>query len=143
VSPWLQAALAGAAAAAVWGLQEPLDQRVFRFPYSDIALLGRLATRGPHWRPVGYAIHLLNGAVAGLAFWALHEWLGGSVLAGAVLFALVEHVLTFPLTWFVDRFHPARGAPDLPPLHRSPTAFAQATWRHLLFGVVLGLLLVP
>ena len=32
--------------------------------------------------------------------------------------------------------HPARD--ELPALAGSPRAFAQATWRHLLFGVVLG-----
>jgi hypothetical protein len=142
MSAWLDAALAGAAAAALWALQEPLDRRVFRFPYSDVALLGRLATRGPHWRPVGLAMHIANGVAAGVVFWALHAWLGGGIFRGAVVFALTEHVLTFPLTWLVDRFHPARGTPELPMLHCSWRAFAQATWRHLLFGVVLGLILV-
>jgi hypothetical protein len=40
----------------------------------------------------------------------------------------------------IDRFHPARGTPSLPPMSCSGRAFAQATFRHLLFGVVLGLL---
>jgi hypothetical protein len=141
VSPWLQAALAGAAAAAVWGLQEPLDQRFFRFGYSDIALLGTLVTRGPHWRAAGWTMHLVNGTVFGLVVWALHEWLGGSVFWLAVVVALVEHVLSYPLTLLTDRYHPARGAPELPPMAHSWRAFAQATWRHILFGVVLGLLL--
>ena len=44
------------------------------------------------------------------------------------------------LTLLTDRFHPARGAPELPPMSRSGRAFAQATFRHLLFGVVLGVL---
>ncbi|MGZ8687735.1 MAG: hypothetical protein ACXWZP_04840 [Gaiellaceae bacterium] len=140
MSPWVQAALAGAGAAAAWGLLEPLDRRVLRFPYSDIALLGRLATRGPRWKPVGWALHLTNGAVAGLVFRAIYDWIGGSVVGLAVAFALAEHVLTYPLTLVTDRFHPARGAPELPPLARSPRAFAQATWRHLVFGVALGLL---
>lgn len=140
MSPWVQAALAGAGAAAVWGLLEPLDRRVLRFPYSDIALLGRLATRGPRWKPVGWALHLANGAVAGLVFWAIYDWIGGNVMGLAVAFALAEHVLTYPLTLVTDRFHPARGAPELPPLARSPRAFAQATWRHLVFGLALGLL---
>jgi hypothetical protein len=35
-----------------------------------------------------------------------------------------------------DRFHPARQ--DLPRLAGNSRAFAQAAWRHLLFGVVLG-----
>ena len=116
MSPWLQAALAGAAAAAVWGLVEPIDRRVFAFPYSDIALLGLLVTRGPHWRAVGWTLHIVNGAVAGLVFWALYEHFGGSAFWFAVGFALVEHLVTYPLTVLIDRFHPARGAPSLPPM---------------------------
>jgi hypothetical protein len=140
MSPWLQAGLAGAAAAAVWGLEEPIDQRLFRFPYSDIAILGKLVTRGPHWRGAGWVMHVVNGAVAGLVFWALYEHFGGNAFWFAVGFAMVEHVVTYPLTLLTDRFHPARGTPELPPMARSGRAFAQATFRHLLFGVVLGLL---
>ena len=140
MSPWLQAALAGAAAAAVWGLVEPLDRRVFGFPYSDIAILGLLITRGPHWRTIGWVLHIVNGAIAGLVFWALFEQFGGNAFWFAIGFAMVEHLVTYPLTMLTDRFHPARGAPELPPMSRSCPAFAQATFRHLLFGVVLGLL---
>ncbi len=142
MSAWVAAALSGAVAAAAWAAVEPFDRRWFRFDYSDVALLGLLVTRGPRWRLAGITIHLLNGAAAGIVFWALHLWLGGSVFWGAVLFALVEHVLTYPLTLLTDRHHPARGAPQLPPMARSGRAFAQATFRHLLFGVVLGALLV-
>jgi hypothetical protein len=53
---------------------------------------------------------------------------------------LAEHVALYPLTGIVDRYHPARGEPGLPPLLTSPRAFAQATWRHTLFGILLGLL---
>jgi hypothetical protein len=35
-----------------------------------------------------------------------------------------------------DRLHPARS--ELPRLGGNRRAFAQATWRHVLFGVVLG-----
>jgi hypothetical protein len=52
--------------------------------------------------------------------------------------ALAEHVALYPLGWFVERYHPARGEPGIPPLLRNPRAFAQATWRHAVFGVVLG-----
>lgn len=142
MNEWLQAALAGAGAAGAWALVEPFDRRWFRFGYSDVALLGKLVTRGPRWRVAGVAAHLANGAVAGIVFWALHLWLGGSVFWGAVAFAMVEHVLTYPLTMLTDRYHPARGDPELPPMSRSGRAFAQATFRHLLFGVVLGLLLL-
>lgn len=140
MNPWLQAGLAGAVAAAAWGLVEPLDQRVFRFPYSDIAILGKFATRGPGWRPIGWTMHVVNGAVAGLVFWVLYDRIGGNVVLLAGAFAMVEHLVTYPLTMLTDRFHPARGAPELPPMSRSGRAFAQATFRHLLFGVVLGLI---
>jgi hypothetical protein len=140
MSPWLQAGLAGGAAAAVWGLAEPIDQRLFRFPYSDIAILGKFVTRGPHWRGVGWAMHIGNGVLAGLVFWALYQRLGTNAFRFAVAFAMVEHLATYPLTLLTDRFHPARGAPELPPMSRSGRAFAQATCRHLVFGVVLGLL---
>ena len=39
----LRGALAGAAAAAVWAAQQPLDKRVFGVDYDDAELLGRLA----------------------------------------------------------------------------------------------------
>jgi hypothetical protein len=140
LNPWVQAGLAGAVAATAWGLVEPLDQRWFRFPYSDIAILGKLATRGPRWRAVGWTLHIVNGAVAGLVFWALFERVGTNAFWFAIAFAMVEHLATYPLTLLSDRFHPARGAPELPPMARSGRAFAQATFRHLLFGVVLGVL---
>jgi hypothetical protein len=140
VNAWAQAAAAGAVAAAVWGLVEPLDRRLFRFPYSDIAILGMLVTRGPHWRVVGWTWHIANGALAGVVFWAFYDLVGGNAFWLAVVFALVEHLVTYPLTLLTDRFHPARGAPELPPLSHSGRAFAQSTFRHLLFGVVLGLL---
>ena len=133
-----RAARAGAAAATVWALAEPLDQRIFRFPYSDVALLGKAVTRGRFWRPVGLGLHVANGAVASLVFREVDRRIGGSRRRNALVFAMVEHVALYPLTLLTDRFHPARGEPDLPPLSRSARAFAQATFRHALFGVVLG-----
>ena len=54
----LRGALAGAAAAAVWAAQQPLDQRVFGVPYDDTELLGKWLTRGRAWRAVGLALHV-------------------------------------------------------------------------------------
>ena len=50
--------------------------------------------------------------------------------------ALIEHVALWPLGRLVDEFHPARK--ELTPLTGNGRAFAQATWRHFLFGLVLG-----
>ena len=133
-----RATASGAVAAVLWGLAEPLDQRLLRYEYSDVAVLGKAVTRGPGWRPAGFVLHAANGAVFGLVF---HE-LRGRVPIGprrlAVAMALAEHATLYPLCWFIDRHHPARGERGVPPLLTSPRAFAQATWRHLLFGTVLG-----
>jgi hypothetical protein len=57
------------------------------------------------------------------------------VLAGLIA-GLAEHVAFWPLVSVVDRLHPARK--DLPELSGNGRAFAQAAWRHALFGLVLG-----
>jgi hypothetical protein len=129
---------AGATAAAVWALQEPLDQRVFRCDYSDVAILGKAVTRGPAWRRVGLAAHVLNGVAFGLAYAAACRRTGVDPRRLALGMALAEHVALYPLCFLVDRYHPARGETGIPPLATNPRAFAQATWRHALFGVVLG-----
>ena len=140
-SRW-RAAAAGAAAATVWGLLEPLDQRLLRCDYSDVAVLGKGVTRGRHWRLAGFALHAVNGAVFGVVFDELRKRVRVSPrrLAGGL--ALAEHLSLYPLCYFIDRHHPARGEPGVPPLLGNPRAFAQATWRHAVFGTVLGRLAV-
>ena len=132
-----RAAAAGAVAATIWGLLEPLDQRLFRCDYSDVAILGKAVTRR-HWRVAGFAAHALNGAAFGLAFREVQRRTSASPRPLALAAALTEHVALYPAGWFVDRFHPARGEPGIPPLLRNPRAFAQATVRHTVFGLVLG-----
>jgi hypothetical protein len=132
-----RAAAAGATAALVWAAAEPLDRLVFRCDYSDTALLGKAVWRR-HWLTVGLAIHAANGAVFGLAFELVRRRTGARPVPLGVGMALVENTALWPLCVLVDRYHPARGEPGLPPLARNGRAFAQATWRHALFGAVLG-----
>ncbi|HXG76754.1 MAG TPA: hypothetical protein VNJ53_09305 [Gaiellaceae bacterium] len=134
----LRAAAAGAAAATVWGLQEPLDRRLFRSHYSDVAVLGKMVTRGRAWPAVGLAWHAANGALFGLAFHEARRRVRLRPERLALALALAEHAATYPLSALVDRHHPARGERGVPPLLRNPRALAQATWRHALFGAVLG-----
>jgi hypothetical protein len=134
----LRAAAAGAAAATIWGLQEPLDQRLFGCDYSDIAVLGKAVTRGRGWRAAGFAIHAVNGAIFGLAFHEARRRLRSDSRRLALAAALVEHLTLYPLCYFIDRRHPARGEPGIPPLFSNRRAYAQATWRHALFGWILG-----
>ena len=122
-----RAALGGAAAAIAWGLQEPVDQWLFRCGYSDIELLGKTVTRGRGWRAAGFALHAVNGGGFGLAFDELRTRIPLGPHKLAVGMALGEHLALYPLFYFIDR-----------PLLTNPRAFAQQTWRHLFFGAVLG-----
>jgi hypothetical protein len=132
-----RAALAGAAAALVWGALEPLDKRVFRNDYSDIAVLGKFVTRSRAWSVVGTALHVANGAAFGLAFDEIRRRTSFPARRLALSLALAEHLALYPLSYFVDRNHPARGEPGVRSL-LSPRGFAQATVRHALFGALLG-----
>lgn len=134
----LRAAAAGTAAAAVWALQEPLDRKLMRCDYSDVAVLGKALTNGRAWWPAGFAMHLANGALFGLGYHeARRRWPVRPRSLGVGL-ALGEHVALYPLCYLVDRFHPQRGTTGVPALLKSKRAFIQATWRHALFGLVLG-----
>jgi hypothetical protein len=139
----LHPAAAGAVAAVVWGALEPVDQRLFRSGYSDVAILGKAVTRGPGWRVAGFAIHAANGALFGLAYDEVRRRVPFDGRRLAFGMALAEHLALYPLGYFVDRFHPARGEAGIPPLLRNARAFGQATFRHALFGVLLGRLTAP
>jgi hypothetical protein len=111
----MHAALAGAVAATVWGLQEPLDRRVFRCDHSDVRLVG------------GLRVHALNGAFFGLAFEAVRRRTNVDQTRLAVGLAVTEHTALWPLQGLIA-----------PEVVRSPRAFAQGVYRHVLFGYVLG-----
>jgi hypothetical protein len=132
----LRGALAGAVAASVWAVQQPLDIRVFGVPYDDTELLGKAITRGPAWRLVGAALHIANGAVFGAVYANVAPHVPLPAWAKGPSAALIENTLLWPLVAVSERVHPARE--ELPRLSGDPAAFAQATWRHLLFGVTLG-----
>ena len=111
----MRAALAGALAATVWGLQEPLDRRVFRCDHSDVRLVG------------GLGVPALNGGVFGLAFDAVRRRTNVDQTRLAVGLAVAEHTVLWPLLRLIA-----------PEIVRSPRAFAQGVYRHVLFGYVLG-----
>ena len=122
----------------MWSLLEPIDRRLFRCDYSDVLLLGKTFTRGRLAWPLGFAIHAVNGALFGLAFDRVRRRVPYRKEQVAIGMALAEHLALYPLSYFVDRYHPARGQSGIPPLVTSARAFAQATIRHVLFGAVLG-----
>ena len=134
-----RSALAGAAAATAWAALQPLDKRLFRCDYSDVALLGKAVTRSRLWPVAGLAIHAANGAAFGLAYRELQVRTGYEPRRLALALALAEHITLYPLNAVVDSRHPASGEKGVPRnLLSSPRAFAQATARHAVFGVLLG-----
>ena len=133
----MRAPLAGAVAAVAWGLAEPIDQRVFRCDYSDVAVLGKAVTRR-HWRSAGFALHAANGAAFGVLYAVLSRRTALPPRRLALGLALAEHVGLYPLSGLVDRYHPARGERGIPPLLTNGRAFAQATVRHAFVGALVG-----
>jgi hypothetical protein len=132
----LNGAVAGAAAAAIWAAQQPLDKRLLGTRYDDVELLGKLVTRGPGWPAAGLAIHMANGAAFGATYALARPVLPMPPLAAGVAGALAENFGGWPLGRLIDRYHPARS--ELEPLSGNGRALAAATWRHLLFGLVLA-----
>jgi hypothetical protein len=120
-------AVAGAAAAGVWALQEPLDMRVFGVDYSDPELLAKPIGGS---RAAGLPIHLANGAAFGAIYSLVAPRLPGPGVAKGMAAGMTEHLATWPLTRFIPGV-------ELWGNHR---AFCQAVWRHLLFGAILGAL---
>ena len=116
-----RAAAAGALAAVAWGLQEPLDRRFFGCDHSDVEFLGRGR------RSVGLLVHAANGALFGVVFDAIRQRVDVDQRRLALGLALAENVALWPSIVLVDRR-----------LLTNPRAFAQATYRHTLFGVLLG-----
>jgi hypothetical protein len=128
-------ALAGAAAAAVWAAQQPLDKRVFGVGYDDAELLGRFVAPGRRGYAAGLVAHVVNGAAFGALYANAAPLMPGPRALRGPLAGLAEHLATWPLTVLSTRLPAWSG---LPRLWGSWPAFAQATWRHLLFGAVLG-----
>jgi hypothetical protein len=132
----LRGAFAGAVAAAVWAAEQPLDKVLFGCRYDDVELLGRSVVSGDGWYPAGLALHVGNGAALGALYANVAPVLPLPPILRGPTVALSEHLAVWPLTLVSDRVHPARK--QLPGLAGNRRAFAQATVRHLLFGLVLG-----
>lgn len=129
----LRGAAAGAAAAGAWAALEPLAARSLGTDYTDVRLLGRMASER-HWVAAGTAVHAANGAAFGAAF----------ALAGArgpragLAWAAAETLATWPGMALLDRIHPDRRSGRWPRLLTNPRVFAQEAAMHALFGLLLG-----
>jgi hypothetical protein len=99
--------------------------RVFGVRYSDAELVAKPLGAS---RQVGWLIHMTNGALFGAAYSTVAPRLPAPGWAKGAAAGMTEHLATWPLTRFLPRVN----------LWGNHRAFAQAVWRHLLFGVVLG-----
>ena len=132
----LNGALAGGLAAGVWAAQQPADKRAFDSGYDDVELLGKAVTRGEAWPAAGWP-----------CMWPTAPRSGPSTRAAAR--SCPARLVGRRRHHGADRARGpvAAGPPGrpLPPraqgadaADRQRRAFAQAAWRHLLFGLVLG-----
>src|SRR3954453_14714032 len=121
----LSGAAAGAVAASVWAAQEPIDMRVFGVPYSDPELLAKPIGGS---RAAGVPIPPANGATFGALYSLVAPRIPGPAAVKGAAAGMAEHLATWPVVRFLPGVN----------LWGNHRAFAQAVWRHLLFGAVLG-----
>ena len=127
------AVFAGAAASAIYAGEMYLDIALTGNPLDDVQLLeGALRGRKARFPILGMLVHLLNGSALAVVYATLKPLLPG-------LFGLLFVLGVWPLTPLLDRIHPLIRRGDLPKFN-TPIAFGQNIVRHLIFGLVLGLL---
>ena len=92
-------------------------------------------------------LHIVNGAAVGalgvpLVLRVLRvRFRNVSLFTASVATIALEHIVTFPLIHVFHRLHPVELQGGMRPVCDTAGAFAAATYRHLLFGVVCGALL--
>jgi hypothetical protein len=133
----LKAALAGMTAAGVWIAAEPALRRMVDGPHQELRLIGRMLAPERSWKRVGLAVHLMNGAMFGIAF----DRLGGRGVRQGVIVAQIENTVLWPTMLIVDRLHPDVRDGTWPPLARDRRVIAQEVAAHVVFGAVLGAIL--
>jgi hypothetical protein len=111
----LRGAVAGALAAGVWAVQQPLDKRAFGVDYDDADLLGRFVASGRWVLPAGTALHLSNGALFGAVYANVAPRLPLPAWSRGPAAGLIEHLATWPATSVLARRQPA-GTQPLPQL---------------------------
>jgi hypothetical protein len=134
------ATLAGAIASAVYAGEMYLDMSITHNPLDDVQLLeGALRGRRASFPILGMFVHLLNGGALGIVYAVVKPLLPGPNWLKGLLFGALFLVAVWPLTPWLDRIHPLIRRGELPRFN-TPVAFGQNIMRHLLFGMVLGLL---
>ncbi len=134
------AALAGLAGAVAFLIAMIVDLALLRRRTNDLRLLAGLVPGGARFWPVlGTFMHLANGSALGILYGRLRRVFPFSGWLAGLLFALAENLALWPIVALLDRVHPEIRAGRLEPFNR-PIPFLQEVWRHLAYGLTLGIL---
>jgi hypothetical protein len=132
-------AVSGLAAGAAFVAVLEADLRLTGRNVDDLMILGRPFSEDPNKaRAVGGAIHAVNSLAMASLYAMLDRRLPGPAWLKGILFANVENVILYPITWFED-IHPAIRDGQVDRYFNWP-AFWQSVRRHIAFGAVLGVL---
>lgn len=134
------AALAGVASVVAYTATMDLDRKLTGSKMDDLVLLGRpLVPKRPRLaRPVGAAVHLVNGAGLGLTYAALvHDRFPGPAWLRGMVFLTVENTALYPLTALMTAHHPAVADGQLDSYWSWP-AYLESTPPHLVYGAIIG-----
>jgi hypothetical protein len=131
-------AVAGVVAAVAMALAMFGDLAVTHQKTNELRLLGGLIPGlGRFWPVTGTLMHLGNGAALGALFGWIQAGLPGPTWARGLLLAMVENLLLWPVLLVTDRIHPHVKKGQLQRFN-TPGAFAAEIFRHVVYGVVLG-----
>ncbi|HEY6411053.1 MAG TPA: DUF6789 family protein, partial [Ktedonobacteraceae bacterium] len=139
-----RAALAGIIATTAYSIAMEGDMVITGNRFSDVrfiqGLMGKRAATQQKFNILAWMLHILNGvALAELYGAVFKRFLPGPDWLKGAIFGEVFIVSAWWLTPLSDRYHPLIQNGELPKL-ANPTSFLQNIVRHLVFGLVLGLL---
>ena len=131
--------ISGLAAGAAFVAVLEADVRLTGRNVDDLLVLVRPFTaESTKARAIGGAIHAVNSLAMASLYAMLEPRLPGRPWLKGVIFANVENVILYPITLFED-IHPAVRNGEVDRYFTWP-AFWQSVPRHIVFGVVLGVL---
>lgn len=133
----LAAALAGLAAGCAFLVVLEADLRLTGRNVDDLIVLGRPLVKDPaSARRAGVAVHLANSVALAQLYRLAEPHLPGAPWLQGVIFANVENLILYPMTYFED-LHPAVRDGQVDRYFTWP-AFWQSVPRHIAYGAVLG-----
>jgi hypothetical protein len=131
-------AVAGLAGGIAFAVTMFADMAISRRRVNDFQMLAGFGPLEKTWRVTGPLIHMAASASMGAIYALCEPRLRGPGWLRGVTFGLTENALLWPAVVLVDRFHPAIRRGDLPSFNR-PWPFIAENFRHVAYGLVLGL----